>query len=649
MSFRSYLQMTQKQTLYLLISFLLLPALGLGQVTDSLEQLLVHKKLSDAEKLKIYDDLNWKWLTSDVQRSLDFGKKGLALALKTNDHKMQAVFYKGLGTGYYIKGDLDSALLELDKGQPVVGRLKDYQMEASYHNAYANIYRAQGQYDQSLQHYFAAANIYDNNNRRDKLPIPYGNIAGVYQVMKNYDQAIKYFTITEGLAREFNDQEGLAGVYLSMCDISLEQNQPKDSSVNYGLKAVEIFQSLGNELATTNARLTLAKVYARHKDYIQSEKIALEAVTAAQKIGMPVLLAKALMIRSNALLNQKKFAAAARLAAEVLATDSTDKNITRNVYYNLAVSSGYLGASESFLDYMGKYKDISQLYTTQQYHQAVSDTEVRYETEKKQLKIDALEKQHRLFIWLGIAGVLVLLALLAFALVRYRLAVNKRKLADEKARRLEQEKQLVAVQAALDGEASERSRLARDLHDGLGSMLSMVKVNLPVVRGNAFIEEVDASRFQTALGMLDDSIKELRRVAHHMMPESLLRFGLRASLADFCQAIPIAEFHYFGNEQRLEEKMEIMIYRCIHELVNNALKHAAASQIHVQLVQETDRISFTVQDDGKGFDRAATTEGMGLKNVRQRVTAFGGELNIYSSGQGTEIHVDLVIKKDSND
>src|SRR5690606_16720697 len=165
--------------------------------------------------------------------------------------------------------------------------------------------------------------------------------------------------------------------------------------------------------------------------------------------------------------------------------------------------------------------------------------------------------------------------------------------------------------------------------------------NRPQVKGDAVLEAVDVSRFQKALGMLDDSIRELRRLAHHMMPESLLRYGLKVSLSDFCAAIPTAHFHYFGDETRLLENMEIMIYRCIHELVNNALKHAQANHINVQLVREADRISFTVQDDGQGFDRQQVAEGMGLKNVRQRVAAFQGEVNIYSSGQGTEIHVEL--------
>src|SRR5690606_35764310 len=312
---------------------------------------------------------------------------------------------------------------------------------------------------------------------------------------------------------------------------------------------------------------------------------------------------------------------------EALTIDSTDINITRSIYSNLATAYAYLEKPELTNQYTAKYMEALDRYSTESFQKPLSTMEVRYETEKKEIKITALEKQRQLYIWLGIAGIVILLIALAFAFIRYRLAVSRRKLAEEAAQRLEQEKQLVAVQATLDGEAAERTRLAKDLHDGLGSMLSLVKFNLPQVTGEAAVlEAIDVSRFQKAIGMLDDSISELRRVAHHMMPESLLRYGLKASLTDFCAAIPIAEFHYFGSEARLSEKMEIMIYRCVHELVNNALKHAQANHINVQLVQEEDRLSFTVQDDGIGFDQEKVTEGMGLQNVRQRVAAFAGEM-----------------------
>src|SRR3546814_19443441 len=97
-------------------------------------------------------------------------------------------------------------------------------------------------------------------------------------------------------------------------------------------------------------------------------------------------------------------------------------------------------------------------------------------------------------------------------------------------------------------------------------MLSVVKLNLPEMKSGAVLDTEDMHRFNNAIGMLDDSIRELRRVAHHMMPESLLRYGLKVSLSDFCNAISSVEFHYFVSEQRLDRKLEILIYRSAHEL-----------------------------------------------------------------------------------
>src|SRR3546814_15715484 len=88
-------------------------------------------------------------------------------------------------------------------------------------------------------------------------------------------------------------------------------------------------------------------------------------------------------------------------------------------------------------------------------------------------------------------------------------------------------------------------------------------------------------------------------------------------------------------------KLEIIIERCKHELVKKAMKKAEVTQVNVQQVQEDDRISLTGQDDGKGFNQQTVTGGMGLQNIRQRVAAFGGKMEVYSSEKGTEIYVEL--------
>lgn len=639
---RRKIQYASRLALCLLVAFV--PIINFGQNLDSLEQVLATKNLTDVEKIKILDDLNWFYNSIDADRSIAFGKQGLKLAQKVNDEKMIGTFLKNIGIAYYMDGIHDTAMVYFEQAKPIAEKLGEYRMMVSIYNSYGNIYKVQSLYDESMVNYLNAAKLLEAHDDPNGLALLYSNIGAVYQVMINYQQALEYFEKAEQLAIETDDEIGLAGIYIPLSDIGLYQGKPKEESIGYAEKAIEIYHRNGDQFSESIALQTLAKVYYYHGDYIKAEPIARQALEQAKKLDFPKPIAEAFVLLSNIHFRREEYAQAVETAMEALATDSTDINITGSVYANLIQANAYLGKPDLTKKYLERYRDALDSYTTESFQNSLSSMEVKYETEKKELQIAALEEQRQLYIWLGIAGGIILLIVLAFAFIRYRLAVSRRKLAEEEAQRLEQEKQLVAVQATLDGEAAERTRLAKDLHDGLGGMLSAVKLNLQI-KGDAVLGATDVSRFQTALGMLDDSIQELRRVAHHMMPESLLRYGLKVSLSDFCAAIPTADFHYFGDEARLPGKMEIMVYRCIHELVNNALKHAEADHINVQLVQEPDRISFTVQDNGKGFDRQTVSEGMGLRNIRQRVDAFQGKMDIYSTETGTEVHVELELTK----
>jgi signal transduction histidine kinase len=269
---------------------------------------------------------------------------------------------------------------------------------------------------------------------------------------------------------------------------------------------------------------------------------------------------------------------------------------------------------------------------------------VEYETEKKEIQIATLEEEKRLLTWLGIAGAAILLLGLAALFFLWRWTVQKRRKAELQIKQLEQEQQLVATQSVLDGEIQERTRLARDLHDGLGSILAAARYNLADIKKASILETAEMERFDQAISLLDDSMREMRRVAHHLMPESLGNAGLKQSIADFCNSIPIAKFAYYGDESRLDSRIEVMLYRVMHELVSNALKHSGASHILVQIVRDADSISLTVQDDGCGFDTTKQSEGMGLHNIRTRVAAYNGHLLMDSKiGEGTEVNIELRI------
>lgn len=285
--------------------------------------------------------------------------------------------------------------------------------------------------------------------------------------------------------------------------------------------------------------------------------------------------------------------------------------------------------------------------------------EVKYETEKKEMRITALQEEKRLMIWLFVAGGAVLLLALATFFFLWRWTVQKKRLAEsqkelaeqgkqlaeQQIKQMEQEKKLIATQAVLDGEVQERIRLACDLHDSLGSRLAAAKYNLFGIKQISMLGEADTKCYNKAVSLLDDSMNEMRRVAHHLMPDALSRFGLKPAIGDFCDTLPAVQFVWYGDELRLAPKLEEVVYRIIHELIGNALKHSGAPHIFVQTIQKTDRIALTVQDDGGGFDPETVTTGMGLSNIRIRVASFGGIINIDSkAGEGTEINIEFPLK-----
>ena len=349
-------------------------------------------------------------------------------------------------------------------------------------------------------------------------------------------------------------------------------------------------------------------------------------------------------ILSTIYLKRGQWRTAEQTALDALATDDSEPANTLALYGILTKAYAKLSAGDKVWAYFAKHESLQSSWSNKNYQSSIREMEVKYETEKKETQIATLESEKKMMIWLGIAGGGVLLLTLAVSLMFWRWSVQKHRLAEQQVKQLEQEKRLVATQAVLDGEVQERTRLARDLHDGLGSILAGTKLNLLEMKKSVVMEYTDAERYETALGLLDESIREMRRVAHHLMPESLVNMGLKHSITDFCRTIPHAQFNYYGDESRIDPKLEVMLYRIMHELVSNALKHSGAGYILVEITRYENKIVLTVHDNGCGFDASNVTQGMGLANIRNRVSAHNGNLIIDSNkGKGTEINVELRI------
>lgn len=155
--------------------------------------------------------------------------------------------------------------------------------------------------------------------------------------------------------------------------------------------------------------------------------------------------------------------------------------------------------------------------------------------------------------------------------------------------------------------------------------------------------------FERSLDMIDTSIKELRRVAHNMMPEMLTKFGLDEAVKEYCNSINAAKllmvkYQSLGMDNRLDKSTEILVYRIIQELLNNTLKHSGATESFIQIIKEGNRLNVVVEDNGKGFDTASLekNKGAGWTNIRSRVEYLKGQLDIHSEpGKGTLVNIEF--------
>ena len=281
--------------------------------------------------------------------------------------------------------------------------------------------------------------------------------------------------------------------------------------------------------------------------------------------------------------------------------------------------------------------------------------EIKQLQKDKQIQALSLEKKSTVnYILVSSIIVLMIFGFLVYRNLKNRntLAKQQGELNRQRIRELEKDRQLIAVDSMLKGQEEERSRMAKDLHDGLGGMLSGVKLSLGAMKGNIILSEDNTRLFGRVLDQLDHSINEMRRIAHNMMPEALVKLGLQQAIQDYCDGLNesnkvLFKTQFYGMETRLETATEVLIYRIAQELLNNIVKHAHATEALLQLMRHDNNLNLTIEDNGTGFniDEVDPKKTAGLSNVRSRVDYLKGHFDIRSSiGNGTSIHIECVVE-----
>jgi signal transduction histidine kinase len=243
----------------------------------------------------------------------------------------------------------------------------------------------------------------------------------------------------------------------------------------------------------------------------------------------------------------------------------------------------------------------------------------------------------------GIFGMILLSVALVVFFVMYQ-----RRILEEERKRVEKEKahQMALLSAAVDVQETERRRIASDLHDDIGSLLSATRLYLQQLCIDASAEKTESIK-KESLNILDEMIQNTRRITHDLLPPVLEKFGFQAAAEDLCERIEKTgsiNVTFSSNiEQRLAPKQEIALYRVLQELINNTLKHAGAKNITVTVHWARDLFAFAYQDDGKGFDPASqVAKGLGLRNIESRISLIHGNLeSISKSGEGLRVDITL--------
>ena len=579
------------------------------------------KNLDYYAGLALYYEATPYNFAGNYKKQIDNLNHAAELFQKSSHYKSRselASVYGGISSYYLNIAKLDSAVVASLKAIAILEEVKNYRKLTTQCLNFAMIYQ-QLKLPEKQKEYvdkgLAYAKISNDNSAMMLAYLQQGHyFTGMrdFQKAKMYaDSASVYFSDKYDFSRKQN--------YFLLKANTFQNLNQFDSAVVYYQKCHENAKQIGSRWNMTEPLMQIGYIYLQQKKYNQAEQYV--------KMGL-----------------------------EIAETDSIIV-FRKEGYGTLSDIYAATGNYRQAYDLLTKYHELKDSLQSEERKKFALDLEKKYELEKHGRQIIELEAEkiiqelslrEKILIIQTLLGIIFTILVVGFLLLRnYR---QKQKLQQQQIAKLEAEKLLSATEAVLKGEVQERSRLAKDLHDGLGGLLSGIKYSFQNMKGNLILTPDNAQVFDRSLDMLDSSIQEMRRVAHNLMPESLFKFGLDTALKDFCSDINSSgvlkvNYQSFGMENFIPgQTVSISVYRVIQELVNNAIKHAGAGFALVQITRSENLLLIDVEDNGKGFDAELTKNrpGMGWKNIRSRIEYLQGTIDLKSQpGNGASIHMEI--------
>lgn len=591
----------------------------LGRVNPDSALLIMHQALEMSRRISadsltavcIYAIADYNMKIGNLKVAANYCDTLLLHAGKTKSTHAAAMGYVTSGIIHAQQGYMITSMEEFHKALALQEQRKDSIAAAMTLVCLGNVYFQDEQKEQAAYYYRKAVGVQEEIDSLGAASTMV-NLASVYIQMHQPDSGLYYNNLARDIVMNFdNGEELLFENYLNDVLLQMDKNNlaAADASLD---KALAIANKQGAIFKLARALQTSATLADKKGNVPQAISQMKEAVGYFEQIGhLPLL-----------------------------------KTAYRGMYELYDKSNNTTGA----LEMLKKYKSVSDSLYNDQVTARINDLNIRYETEKKEKSLEEKEEAIRrkndelqmLYAVVVVALVIVLLVVAIY--VQSKRAQKQRAIAER------QERDIALLKALMTGEEKERTRIARELHDGLGGILAASQMQLSNIAEATIAQTPE---IQKAGSLVSRAAEEARRIAHNLLPETLMRAGLDSALREYCLSINESklvdiEYESLGIEQRMAASTELAIYRVVQELVNNIIKHAKATQAFIQLHRHHNTLSITIEDNGAGFDDSAPKkEGIGLANIKSRINYLNGSINIKSDRQkGTSVYIEIMLQKE---
>ena len=605
-------------------------------------------KGTSKEKLKKLLDISFQQRYSNIDSSLFYGFRTLEIAQKEGYKDVEADALRSLSTTYQAKGDYKEALNYGFKALYIGRELNDSLKIAHSLNIIGMTYDQQGNFLGALNQYSRAYEIYKELGQKQWNAMIAVNLGILFKGQGQYSKVVPYYREALHIYKELKMPEEAAFCETNLGSVFYYTHQ-YDSCIYYSLKAEKALyeQKLTQILPIAQENAGLG--YIGLKQWIKAKNILEKALKAHRSYSNKKEIAFTLIHLANVYgkLGQPNASYSALIEAKQIAEGIASSNEVMDASRSLA---GYYASQQdyqrAYQEYM-HYADIRDTLFEKEKMRTIAGYQIQFETEQKDQQIKHLQQEaiiHQLQLDRRNLWLVLSLVLLIASLSGASLFIRQRRLkADAHLHQSLQKQQEIYTRAILDAEEQERRRIAGDLHDGVGQALSVALLNLNSLKRN--IENGKLTGKQTiddTVQLVKDSYDEMRSVTHQMMPSTLLKLGLVSAVREFINRIDSnvihVSLHISELDDSLDDQTETVLFRIIQESVNNVIKHARASSLSVQIFNETDSISVSIEDNGVGFDPSNVSGkwGIGLQNIQNRLAVLKGSLEIDSApGKGT--------------